>query len=82
MDDLSSVRLRAWETRRAKYGKRGHSGSYRRGPTNDGALMLVIDLMNEGVLSEGQVAQATGLDRVQIRTMADARPTPQGEKEP
>lgn len=67
------ARLKAWKTRRERYGSRGHSGSYRRPPNNTGALMLVIDLMNEGVLSEGQVAAATGIDRVEIRRLADSQ---------
>lgn len=28
--EASEIRARAWETRRAKYGERGHSGSYSR----------------------------------------------------
>jgi acyl CoA:acetate/3-ketoacid CoA transferase alpha subunit len=32
---------------------------------------ILIDLHASGVLSEGQVAKATGLDRVQIRALAD-----------
>jgi hypothetical protein len=39
MIDLSEVRKSAWETRRAKYGERGHRGSYSRtGPTSIQAL--------------------------------------------
>ncbi len=72
MRDLSAVRARAWETRRARYGQRGHAGSYSRNTAERGALGLVIRLMTEGVLSEGQVARATKLDRVTIRAMADA----------
>ncbi len=72
MGDLSAVRARAWETRRARYGQRGHAGSYSRNTAERGALGLVIRLMTEGVLSEGQVARATKLDRVTIRAMADA----------
>jgi hypothetical protein len=38
--DLSERRRKAWETRRVKYGQRGHAGSYSRfSPhNNDGAL--------------------------------------------
>lgn len=72
MSILSEVRARAWETRRARYGKRGHSGSYSRCAPERGALGLVIRLMREGVLSEGQVCSATRLDRVTVRAMADA----------
>lgn len=42
-----------------------------------GALKLVIQLHVEGVLSEGQVATATGLGRVDIRALADAARNPQ-----
>jgi len=72
MGDQSEIRARAWETRRARYGQRGHAGSYSRNTAERGALGLVIRLMNEGVLSEGQVCQATQLDRVTVRAMADA----------
>ena len=77
----TEARRKAWETRRQKYGAVGHSGSYSRLPTaHRGALWLVIALHREGVLSEGQVAQATGLDRIAIRRMADAlNPKPEGE---
>jgi hypothetical protein len=30
-DDLTNARAKAWETRRAKYGQRGHGSSYSRG---------------------------------------------------
>jgi hypothetical protein len=67
-----SVGQRRWETRRAKYGPAGHAGSYSRFPRAErGALKLVVQLLNEGVLSEGQVCQATGLDRVDVRRLAD-----------
>lgn len=72
MTDISAARARAWETRRARYGHRGHTGSYSRSAAERGALGLVIRLLNEGVLSEGQVCRATQLDRVTVRTMADA----------
>lgn len=78
MANLSEVRRRAWETRRKEYGPRGHSGNYSRAPSSAerGALGLVIRLHNEGVLSEGQVAKATGLDRVEIRRLAQSSPPP------
>ena len=75
--NLATARAKAWETRRAKYGPRGHGGSYntaRPTPANDGALRLVIELHRDAVLSEGQVAAATGLDRVEIRRMVDELP--------
>jgi len=69
------ARLMAWQTRRAKYGPKGHASSYARPCARCRALLgLVIRLHVAGVLSEGQVAQASGLDRVTIRTMADDMP--------
>jgi len=76
MKNLSDVRKTAWETRRAKYGKRGHAGSYSRGPAGkcrhcSAAVSLVMRLHNDGVLSEGQVAKALQLDRIEVRELAD-----------
>lgn len=69
---LSEVRKRAWETRRAKYGQCGHTGAYRRPcMTCDRMLALIIKLHSEAILSEGQVAAATGLHRIDIRRMVD-----------
>lgn len=71
MADVTAARAKAWETRRAKYGPKGHCGRYWRHVVPKGMLDLIIKLHVDGVLSEGQVAQATGLDRVFIRTLAD-----------
>lgn len=74
--DLSAVRRKAWETRRARYGASGHAGAYTRGPNGSdpaGMLSLIIRLLAEGALSEGQVARATGLDRITIRKLGDER---------
>lgn len=62
---------RAWATRRAN-GKAPPPKADR-----DGMLALIIRLHVEEVLSEGQVARATGLDRPEIRRLADecAEPT-------
>lgn len=38
-------------------------------------LPIIIELHRDGILSEGQVAAATGLDRVEIRARVDALPT-------
>lgn len=74
--ESADVRARAWATRRAKYGQRGHSGSYRRGDyrvdlTGARALGLVIRLHQEGTLSEGQCCKALNMDRVDFRHMVD-----------
>lgn len=68
------VRAKAWKTRREKYGPRGHSCAYLRAKCGACHTMrdLIIRLHNEGVLSEGQAARATGLSRVDIRILADA----------
>ena len=82
MTDLTEVRNRAWKTRRQKYGKRGHDSSYSRpkGACQNCARMTdwLVRLHNEGVLSEGQAAKATGLDRVSLRILADAASSHQG----
>ena len=71
-ENIAEVRAKAWETRRSKYGQRGHAGSYMRGPYAKKMLDLIITLHAEEVLSEGQVAQATGLDRPIIRKLVQA----------
>jgi hypothetical protein len=75
MTDLSAVRKRAWETRREKYGPRGHCGSYAasgRCGACQSMTDMIVRLHVEGVLSEGQASKATGLDRVALRIKADA----------
>ena len=76
---VSDVRKRAWETRRAKYGSRGHDGAYTRpsGPCPHcrPAIAAIIELHAEGVLSEGQAAKMTGMDRVAIRIAIDSLPS-------
>jgi hypothetical protein len=71
------ARQKAWATRRAKYGAKGHRGSYYRGPSDTEARLqrmttAIVRLHVNGVLSEGQAARVTGLDRVAIRGRADA----------
>lgn len=69
----SDARKRGWETRRKKYGSTGHAcGAYGHGGDQVVSMhALLIRLHEEGVLSEGQVAKATGLHRVTVRKMAD-----------
>lgn len=71
--NISEIRKTAWATRRATYGERGHAGSYSRGagPSHPKMLALIIRLHVEGALSEGQVAKATDLHRIEIRKLAD-----------
>ena len=71
---MSEARSKAWKTRREKYGPRGHSGSCRCGVSARSASLMMrylIRLHIDGVLSEGQVSSATGLDRISVRTLAD-----------
>ena len=73
---MYDVRKRAWATRRAKYGPRGHNSPYSRPRVvacEDCLRMthLIVKLYAEGVLSEGQASKATGLPRVDLRRMAD-----------
>jgi hypothetical protein len=69
-----SARAKAWETRRAKYGPRGHAGSYARArdPLGMRAVELIIRLHREETLSEGQCCSALGVERVAFRAMCDA----------
>ncbi len=72
--ELSEVRKRAWETRRVKYGPKGHSGAYSRFTTCsrcERMESLLCQLRNEGLLTEGQIAKATGLHRIRIREICD-----------
>lgn len=74
--DAQGWRRKAWVTRRAKYGESGHAGSYARRCSqcvgSKALLDLAIRLHVEGVLSEGQVARAAGLHRIDVRKLADA----------
>lgn len=73
--NVREVRLRAWETRRKKYGQRGHRGSYSRSanstPACEGMLALLIDLHLAAQVSEGQLSRATGLHRIEVRRLVD-----------
>lgn len=76
MADRLTARARAWETRRAKYGQRGHSGTYSRfPPCGEGllrrALRLIARLHVEGTLSEGQCCKALNLGRTEFRALVD-----------
>jgi len=76
---VSDIRKRSWKTRREKYGERGHGGAYchpkpiytRRWNERLNSMQgCLIRLYRQGVLSEGQVSKATGLDRVSCRDLA------------
>lgn len=44
----------------------------RAGETERRATDVVLQLLNEGVLSEGQVSSRLGIDRLEVRRLADA----------
>ena len=73
---MKTARTKAWETRRARYGARGHAGTYSRPVLHcsrcNQMARLLCRLLNEGVLSEGQVSTATGMHRIEVRAMAEA----------
>ena len=76
MDD-NARRTKAWETRRQKYGPRGHNGMYSRLSITDycnicPARKMIIRLYKEGTLSEGQASKAACMDRISLRIAADA----------
>lgn len=70
-----AARAQAWKTRRERYGPADHNGSYCRTPGSclhcERMTTLLIDLYRTGEVSEGQVARATGLHRIEIRRRAD-----------
>jgi ribosomal protein S14 len=74
-ESVSEIRKRAWATRREKYGHLGHNGSYTRepGPCSacDRMRAVLVRLHVEGILSEGQIAKATGMHRIDVRKAAD-----------
>jgi hypothetical protein len=72
--NITAVRQRAWATRRAKYGPRGHKGAYRHGhanPVSARATDLLIDLHLAGHVSEGQLSKALDLHRIEVRRLVD-----------
>lgn len=74
--NISDVRNRAWATRRAKYGPRGHKGAYRCGHAQQNGvpervLTLLIDLHLAGHISEGQLSKAMDMHRIEVRRLVD-----------
>jgi hypothetical protein len=68
------ARHKAWKTRREKYGTRGHSGAYSRNGYCEHCERMrrvIAKLHNAEILSEGQAVKATGMDRVDLRALAD-----------
>ena len=75
MANLTEVRRRAWKTRRAKYGHKGHDSAYRRprGRCADCERMQVMfaRLLRNGLISEGTASRVTGLHRIELRKLVD-----------
>ncbi len=75
--EITEARQRGWETRRAKYGKSGHAGIYERGPQwhtvkdEKRLARLIAVCLNDGLLSEGQVAKIIEADRIDVRKRCD-----------
>lgn len=77
--EISAARHRAWQTRRRKYGPRGHSGVYSRGPVNISFAIraelrlarLVAYCLADGLMTEGQLCKVIEADRLAIREMRD-----------
>lgn len=76
-DHRDQARVRAWETRRAKYGERGHRGyPPRRRPDrlllHDVPLArLAAVIHDEGVMTESQIARIIERDIVATRRLID-----------
>lgn len=71
---LSTVRKLAWATRRAKYGDKGHSGSYSANGRCGACHSMresIIRLHIEGVLSEGQASKILKCGRIEVRRLSD-----------
>jgi hypothetical protein len=80
MESVSEIRKRSWKTRREKYGSRGHSGPYCAckpiylAPWNARMRSMqdcLLRLWRHGIISEGQISKACGIDRVSCRELAD-----------
>jgi len=71
--EVSAARQRSWETRRAKYGKAGHAGYYSRPVVRPDTRLgrIVALLLDDEVLSEGQIARVIECDRLEVRRIAD-----------
>lgn len=63
--------VKAWATRKAKYGPQGATRKGRPGPRHQLARLVAV-AWAEHVLSEGQIANIIGLDRVSVRILVDA----------
>lgn len=77
--EIRAARQRAWETRRKKYGPRGHNSSYSRSPVDLSFAVqsdlrlarLVAYCLADGLLTEGQVARVIEMDRLGVRYLRD-----------
>ena len=77
--EISAARRQGWETRRKKYGPRGHNSSYSRSPVDLSEAVasdmrlarLVAYCLADGVMTEGQVARVIEVDRLGVRHLRD-----------
>lgn len=77
--DIKDVRRRAWETRRKKYGVRGHRGTYTRGGMCGSCERMreaIAALYNADVISEGRALSLTGLSQASFRYIAKRKLAP------
>ena len=77
--EITAARHRAWETRRKKYGPRGHDSAYSRSPVNLSSAIrsdvrlarLVAYCLADGLMTEGQVSKVIEIDRLGVRYLRD-----------
>lgn len=74
--EISAARRLAWETRRKKYGTRGHNGTYSRcscdkSESDQKLARLVAYCLADGLMSEGQVSKVIEAERLQVRKLRD-----------
>jgi len=71
---MTPAREKAWATRRAKYGVKGHSGAYSANGRCGACHSMreaILRLHSESVLSEGQAAKILKCSRIQLRRDID-----------
>ena len=75
MTPAKETRAKAWATRRAKYGPRGHHplayNCHKDWDVKCRAMDWICELHDNGVLSEGQCSKRLNMERVAFRIMVD-----------
>lgn len=66
-------KARAWMTRKARYGSSGNSRTYEKPAVSNRLRLarLVAVLIDDGVLTEGQLAGILEVDRLDVRVLRD-----------